>query len=113
MKRRTPEKDFQDTVLQWARMLNWKCFYLPDWMYRIAMASMKRARRGDRDWPDPGFPDLILLKPGRLIVAELKSPKGRVSPDQKEWHTLLASVGITVHVWKPDDIDEIIVLLSE
>ena len=112
MTRRTPEKDFQDTVLQWARLYQWRCFYIPDWMYRMAIASILRSRRKDRDWPDKGFPDLVLLKPGRLIVAELKSPKGRVEPEQKEWHDLFASVGIRVHIWKPTDIDDIILILS-
>jgi hypothetical protein len=112
MARRTPEKDFQDSVIQWARMFGWRCFYIPDWMYRLAIASMLRSRRKDRDWPDKGFPDLVLLKPGRLIVAELKAPKGRIEPDQKEWHALFDTVGIPVHIWKPDDIDRIIMLLS-
>jgi hypothetical protein len=112
MVRRSPEKDFQDTVLKWAKLFNWRCFYIPDWMYRLAIASMMRKRRADRDWPDKGFPDLVLIKPGHLILAELKADNGTVSKEQKQWHALFASVGLTVHVWKPKDIDRIILLLS-
>lgn len=112
-RRNTPEADFQKAVIDWAHLFHWKVYWIPDWMYRLAIASMLRSRRKDRDWPDKGFPDLVLLKPGRLILAELKSPKGRIEPEQKEWHDLFASVGLPVHIWKPADIDDIILILSE
>lgn len=98
--------------MQWARMLNWRCFYIPDWFYRLAMSSMKRMRRGDRDWPDKGFPDLVLVKPPRIIFAELKAPNGRISPEQAQWHDALRACGLNVYVWKPADMDDIILLLS-
>lgn len=32
-----------------------------------------------------GFPDEVLVRPPRLIFAELKSDRGRLSPDQQAW----------------------------
>ncbi len=52
---------------------------------------------------DPGFPDLILAKPGRLVVAELKSARGRVTPVQAEWLDAFAGTAVEVFVWRPAD----------
>ena len=51
-----------------------------------------------------GFPDLILVRPPRLVVAELKSVRGPVTARQQLWLDDVAAVpGIEVHVWRPDD----------
>jgi len=110
-RRRTPEKDFQDAVLHWARLFHWRVFYIPDWLYRLAMASMKRTRIA-RDWPDPGFPDLVLLKVPHLIFAELKSGTNKPTAKQNAWHDDLRACGLRVYVWRESDIDEIIRILS-
>lgn len=58
---------------------------------------------------DKGFPDLELVRrdPPSHIYAELKSERGRLTPDQREWIETLRAVGRTVYVWRPDDLDEI------
>lgn len=55
-----------------------------------------------------GFPDLCLVRRGRLVFAELKREKGgRVSPAQQEWLDQLAVAGrdaggaVRVFLWKP------------
>ncbi len=54
-----------------------------------------------------GFPDCVFVKPGRLIIAELKGPKGKVSPAQQEWlDTLRQVTGIEVYLWREDDLEE-------
>jgi len=40
----------------------------------------------------------------RMIFVELKSEKGKVSPDQEEAHRLLRLVGHAVYVWRPSDL---------
>jgi hypothetical protein len=51
-----------------------------------------------------GFPDLVLLRPPRLIFAELKTPKGRVTPEQEVWLQALARVpDMEVFCWRPHD----------
>jgi hypothetical protein len=49
----------------------------------------------------PGVPDLILPRScgqWRGFAVELKSPTGRVSPDQQEWLNSLAEEGYTTSV---------------
>ena len=82
-----------------------------------------------------GFPDCVMVKPPRLIFAELKSEKGVVSPEQQEWLDLLEQVGkdtkvydhvlsqdaiqalcekgtlVEVYLWRPDDIETIAEIL--
>jgi hypothetical protein len=45
-----------------------------------------------------GIPDIILVYHGRLIGLELKAPKGRLSPSQREFHDRLMLSGAVVHV---------------
>jgi hypothetical protein len=62
-----------------------------------------------------GFPDCVLVKPGRLIFAELKtdSAKATCSPEQEEWLRLLGeSGGCETFVWRPRHWDEIVKTLS-
>lgn len=59
-----------------------------------------------------GFPDLILLRGTRLIVAELKTDKGRVTPDQEDWLQAFARLpDVRVFCWRPKDWDHIEAIL--
>lgn len=52
----------------------------------------------------PGFPDVVLVRPPRLILAELKRERGELSPQQERWLEALRRVpGIAVYVWRPSD----------
>lgn len=57
------------------------------------------------------FDRLIVLPGGRIIFAEVKKPHGgRVSPHQKQYHTLLRELGAAVVlVRKMEDIDRVVV----
>ncbi len=64
-----------------------------------------------------GFPDLVLLRPPRLIFAELKgdSDYGKKGPteDQRRWINALKLVpGVEVYVWYPRDINDIVTILN-
>lgn len=58
-----------------------------------------------------GFPDLVLIRtePARIIFAELKSAKGKLSPPQETWIAELREIAeqsgglMRVCVWRPDD----------
>ena len=54
-----------------------------------------------------GFPDLVLVRGGRLIFVELKAEKGRVSSTQERWIAELRTTGSLVCVWRPSDWPEI------
>ncbi|SRR6266496_2024542 len=50
----------------------------------------------------PGFPDLVLARPPRLILAELKSMSGGVHRLQRVWLVALHGIpGVETHVWRP------------
>lgn len=54
-----------------------------------------------------GWPDLVLWRPRDFLIAELKTERGRVSPEQHKVIAGLAAAGIEVHVWRPRDRPEI------
>ena len=64
----------------------------------------------------PGFPDLVLVKPGwRVVFLELKTTKGKASPRQVGWIGDLQSVGGTVeaYVVHPRHARHVVRLLAE
>jgi hypothetical protein len=54
-----------------------------------------------------GWPDLVLCRPPRLMIRELKSDKGRLTPEQRGWLQALAACSIDVEVWQPRDWPQI------
>jgi hypothetical protein len=55
-----------------------------------------------------GWPDLALCRPPRLVLAELKTERGVVSPDQARWIELLGECpGVEVYLWRPSDFDQV------
>ena len=59
----------------------------------------------------PGFPDLMLIFPGNVAFAELKSEKGVLSPAQKEWRDLLERFGFAWRLLK--SLDEMVDYVTE
>ncbi len=104
-RRRTPEeawlaekleKDWQSEILRAARALGWTWYH---------------TQRSDRS-PE-GFPDLVLVKPPRIVFAELKRQEGKLSTDQLVWYGLLIQCpGVEAYVWRPGDIDEVLRVLQ-
>ena len=75
--------------------------------YRVYHQRPARTARGWRTavQGDAGFPDLVVCGRGRLIVAELKSPRGKPSVAQISWIDGLRAAGIECVVWRPEDWD--------
>ncbi len=100
MTRRDPTKplteaEWQRIVLRIARQFGWRSYHtLNSW------GSAK------------GFPDLVLVRPPRLVFAELKSDKGVVKPEQEAWLTELGASGADTYVWRPEDYEEVVRALS-
>lgn len=91
------ERDIQDMMEEAAGYLGWRCFHDRD------------SRRNN-----PGFPDLVCVKGGKLLALELKTEKGRIRPEQEAWIAELAQVpGVTARIVRPSDLDEILTLLQE
>ena len=101
------EKQFQRQVIQFARMCGWR------------IAHFRPAQNSKGQWRTPvaadgkGFPDLVLVRGVNLIFAELKTDKGRLQPEQKQWLEALDTVGmiaaraVKTVVWRPENWDEI------
>jgi len=105
MLRAVTEADFLAQVIDLARLLG----------YRVAHFRPAFTARG---WRTPvqgdgaGFPDLVLVGRGRVIVAELKRELGSVTPDQSSWLAAFAAAGVEAHVWRPRDLEAIAACLS-
>lgn len=85
------EKDWQRTVVDTAEAFGWRVYHTFD------------SRRSAS-----GFPDLVMVRRGRLIFAELKSARGRISMEQCVWMMALQTVAhnaevVEAHVWRPRD----------
>lgn len=89
------EKHFTASVRKTARQLGWLTYHT---------YNSQRS--------DPGFPDFVLLRGKKLIFAELKMPKGRLSKFQKEWGTALTKSGQQYYLWRPKDWDDILTVLQ-
>ncbi len=57
----------------------------------------------------PGFPDLVLVRPPRLLFVELNTATRRLRPEQCEWLDALAecSSAPEVHLWRTSSWNEI------
>jgi hypothetical protein len=92
------ESDFQKIVINLAQSSGW--------LVHHALPSMnKRGVWATHQLGNHGFPDLVMAHPsGRVIFAELKSEKGKISPLQSRWITTL-ELGAVVWVWRPADLN--------
>ena len=92
------EADLLDAVLEYAELRGWLTYH----------ARPARTRDG---WRTPaqgngarGFPDLIMCRRDRLVIAELKSARGRLTDSQRDWLDALAAVpDIETYTWRPDE----------
>ena len=84
------EKEFQAQVIEMAKAFGWLVYHT--WNSQHSAA---------------GFPDLVMVRGGRLIFAELKTEKGKVSDAQVVWIMEIGSSGTEVYIWRPSDIDYI------
>jgi hypothetical protein len=82
-----PEERFQADVIERAAQLGW-------WWYHP-----RDSRRST-----PGWVDLTLVRPPRVVLAELKSQRGSVRKAQAHVRALLeACPGVEVYLWRPAD----------
>lgn len=56
---------------------------------------------------DKGFPDYVATRDGRLIFAEIKNERGRLTKGQADWLDFLRLTSAEVYLWRPDDLNKI------
>ena len=76
-------------------------FAVPNGGSRNPIEAAKMKRMGTR----PGIPDLCIIWRGRAIFIELKTAKGRVSPEQNHRMEMLTIAGAVVTVCR--SLDEV------
>ncbi|GIV17104.1 MAG: hypothetical protein KatS3mg022_2539 [Armatimonadota bacterium] len=80
------EKEFLQAVRELAELQGWLCYHTWHSLHSPA-----------------GFPDLVLVRPPRLLFVELKVGRNRASPAQQHW---LAQLGacpqVEVYLWTPE-----------
>lgn len=98
---RMTEKELRTSIVRAAREFGWRVYFTWSSMHSPA-----------------GFPDLCMVRGDRLIFAELKSEKGKVTAEQLGWLEALSSchVGaqprvsmghaLEVYVWMPADLED-------
>jgi hypothetical protein len=98
------ERDWQRQVTDAAELFGWTWAHF-------------RPARTDRGWRTPvsgpsgaGFPDLVLARGDRLILAELKAEGGRLTPEQRDVLDVLRQA-VECHVWRPTDLPAVLEVL--
>lgn len=93
------EKDFQKLITDYASFMQWT------WIHqRPGLTQSGRwltAISGQA-----GFPDLVLARE-RIVFAEIKTARGRMSDNQKLWRDALVEAGAEWYMWRPKDWEKI------
>lgn len=85
LERALTERAWMRLVVEYAQLRGWLCYHTHDSRHSAA-----------------GFPDLVLCRPPRLVVAELKT-HARTTIPQEVWLAALGAVPcVEAHVWRPD-----------
>ena len=88
------EAEFQRQVIDLAHILGWVVYH--------PMLSK---------WSERGWPDLSMVRPPRLVFAELKRESGKTTEHQDRWLALLGATCAEVYLWRPSDLDGIATIL--
>lgn len=97
---RQTEGAFMEQVARMAMLFRWRVAHF-------------RAARTDKGWRTAcqydakGFPDLVLLRDERIVVAELKRDGEKLTPAQEAWIRAFQATASETYVWRPEDWDEI------
>lgn len=90
------ERDFLAQIKDLARIYRWRLYH--PWL----------SIHSERGWPD-----VALVRPPRLIFAELKTDRGKTTPAQDEWLALLEAVpGVEAYLWRPSMFQHITEVLA-
>lgn len=104
---RLPEREagFQGAVVDLAHFFGWR------------VAHFRTAQRADGGYltavgaDGAGWPDLVLVRE-RVVFAEIKAARGRLSAAQIEWLDRLRAAEAEAYVWRPVDWEAIRVILA-
>jgi hypothetical protein len=90
------EAELLSSVVELAELLKWRCVYFRPGMNRRGHWSTAMTGTDAAGWPD-----LFMVRRERALAVELKSERGRATPEQLDWLAALSNAGIESHVWRP------------
>jgi hypothetical protein len=95
------EAKFHNTVAAWLTVV----LTPASWFTTIPLGGggFVRGAKLKRAGAKKGTPDILIVHDGRAYFAELKSPKGRLKPEQAETIVSLMAAGCQVQVWRSLD----------
>lgn len=96
------EEDFFRQILDLAHIFGWRVAH-----FRPARTKYgwRTAVAGD----GAGFPDVVMVRDGRCIIAELKSEKGKLTKAQAQWLWELRKCPcLEVYTWRPRHLERIV-----
>jgi len=94
------EAAFAGQVIRLAQLNGWIVAH-----FRPAMT--KRGWRTAVSGNGKGFPDLVLLRLGIVLVVELKVGRNKLTVEQDKWLSEWRAADVMVRVWRPEDWPEI------
>jgi len=98
------EPAFQGQVIGLLRVYGWhRIYHAPDGGH--APAPGRRRVAGGQIPEGRGFPDIVAIRGPRILVAELKTDKGRIGPGQEAWLDAFHVAGAEAYLWRPRDWD--------
>lgn len=100
-KRGKPEAEFQEQVIGLARANGWRVAHFR--AVRVQRKNGQVYHETPVAADGAGFPDLILVRRGRLIVAELKVGANTTTAEQDAWLAAFKAAGAETYVWYPLD----------
>jgi len=89
------EKGYAQQIYDLARYFRWRCY-----------------RTHDSRHSPAGYPDLSLLHGQRHVYAEIKTEKGKLTPEQRGWLVALYEAGHEVYVFRPSSWSLVVDVLS-
>lgn len=95
------EKEFQNQVLGYAGLRGWLIVHFRPALTRSGRWATAVQAQGT------GYPDLTLCREDRLIFAELKTDRGRLTLLQQKWLEALRKTSAEVYLWRPNQWVEI------
>lgn len=103
------EAEFQNTIIEYA--------HLRGWLVAHFRGVRVQRRNGTVHYQTPvaadgkGFPDLVLVRE-RVVWAEIKVGYNKMTKEQETWADALKKAGQEFHLWKPEDFDDIVIVLG-
>ena len=89
------ERELQDWIVGVARLLGWRiAHFRPAWT--------EKGWRTAGSYDAQGWPDLCLVRE-RIVFAEVKLERGRLSAEQDAWLDALRDAGAEVYIWRTSD----------